>query len=88
LVVEFGRTEKGLDPTHGVLGQFRECPGTVLGDRLAVGLLDLVVHLLAMDGDIRGSFDADLHEVSIEADDLDDDAAVDDHAFARFAGED
>jgi len=56
----------------------------ILGGRLAVGPLDLLVHLLTVDRDVGGGLDAHLHGVAIGADDLHDDPTVDDNAFPGF----
>src|SRR5581483_5741105 len=52
---------------------------------LPVVLLDFVVNLLSMDRDFVGRLNAELDDVTLEANDLHGDTPINDDAFTRFA---
>ena len=57
--------------------------------RMKEYLLNFVINFLAMHGHVGGGADADLDRVAaVHPHDLHRDAAIDDDAFAEFAGED
>jgi hypothetical protein len=57
-----------------------------VGHSLPVVLLDLLVNLLSMDGNIERGLNAEFHRVAIDTHDSDHDAAVDHDAFVGLSG--
>jgi len=69
---------------HWRLGN-RRLPGV---HRRLLGPLDDIMNLLAMNGQFGRRLDPQFDGVLIDSQDFDGDAAIDDDAFVKFAGED